>query len=761
MQTSSLDETRNKNIELLAGIVDEMKAGDFSRFNDCYDMTKQMVIFNIRANGVDERDVEDVAQEVYIKVYKNICDIDDSNRAYSWIKQVAARTAIDHFKRAYVKHESLLNNKVNEDGESVDDYSLFEVENSLTAPLPVPEDVMENKETQRLMQEIINGLPEKQYQAIVAFYFNERKVTEIAQDMQISTNTVKSLLLRGRNCIKEEVEKLAKEKGTKLYSVGTLPLMYFLFSEQIKSIILPASVDVAVKTAVAGTVGTAATTVTASTTVASAGTAVSTGATTAGAASTTATATGASASTVAGGVTGAVGTGAKAVTAVKAALAIGSATLAIGGAAVAVDHIKDEIRKDACYDAYMEYLEGESVYAFSFLLGGMDMDAENVYFDVVEITKDEIPVLITATGEGESCVMFCVKDGEITKFVDPEYYTITSIYPETGLVEWEWMLTNFITDKGEHEYYYTALVEDEDENSNYEIILAKTYYENVNDYEYWDMRMEGDNKDEKLISEKKFEKALAKEGGNNSVELDLVPNTEENRIAKLKNRGKSVETKAEAETTLEDKKDTFTPMTKEEVLAYFPEETREIFAMTNEEFISKYSDLSLYETYRNGGAHEVVFRTSYEITIYENDFENFRILGPVMYDDGTIENDRLMASYDYTNWTGWKEKSKIILNREKLNTLNNVRYIPHNKFLTFEYNELTYKDFIELFGNEGIIDEIWRSKTNAQNGNFTVCWHNLWDDEGVEAEQRIECTFDIDTGKCIRFNNICMGSFEE
>lgn len=71
-----------------------------------------------------------------------------------------------------------------------------------------------------LLMEAVRNLPEKCQQVLVAICFNEKKYKEVAEDMQVSVNTVKTQLVRALKLLREELNKEDFE----------LFLIFFVFS---------------------------------------------------------------------------------------------------------------------------------------------------------------------------------------------------------------------------------------------------------------------------------------------------------------------------------------------------------------------------------------------------------------------------------------------------------------------------------------------------------------------------------------------------
>ena len=62
----------------------------------------------------------------------------------------------------------------------------------------MPEATIDQKETSRLVKEILDVLPDEQRIVIGMFYYDQMSVSEIAEELECSENTVKSRLNYGR-----------------------------------------------------------------------------------------------------------------------------------------------------------------------------------------------------------------------------------------------------------------------------------------------------------------------------------------------------------------------------------------------------------------------------------------------------------------------------------------------------------------------------------------------------------------------------------
>ncbi len=309
----------------LSDAVRQLQAGDQQAFDIIYNLTEGIVAINIVKNGVNEADREDVAQEAFVKILGGIGTLNDPDAAYGWVKSVAANTAKDFIKKSYVTHESVvLDSSDEEDDRDVTD--AFDSDKVLSASFDMPEDVLENAESRRLVEKMIAELPERQQCFLMDFYYNELSIKDIAEKSGVAEGTIKSDLSRARKTLGEKISELEKKQGIRLHSVSGILVFGLIFSEEAKASAAAIGITAATKakviSAVCQSMGMAGSAGVTGTTAAASGTAGVTGAS--AAASGTAGATGASAAASAG----AAGLGYAKI----AAIVVSVSALAIGGA---------------------------------------------------------------------------------------------------------------------------------------------------------------------------------------------------------------------------------------------------------------------------------------------------------------------------------------------------------------------------------------------------------------------------------------------
>jgi len=207
--------------------IDRAAAGDQGAIAELYEQTYSSVYKAVRAMVADEDAALDIVQDSYIKGFQSLEQLDSPENFRAWMKRIATNKAKDHLKK---KKPMLFTDMAGDDGSEPD----FQ-DDCLTH---CPEEVMDQKETARLMQEILDTLSEDQRMVIGMYYYEELSVREIAALLDCSENTVKSRLNYGRKKIEAKVKELEK-KGTKLYSLAPLPFLLWLFRTDAQAAAIP------------------------------------------------------------------------------------------------------------------------------------------------------------------------------------------------------------------------------------------------------------------------------------------------------------------------------------------------------------------------------------------------------------------------------------------------------------------------------------------------------------------------------------------
>ena len=192
-------------------------AGDQSALTELYNKTYDNVYYTVKALIRDEDTALDIMQDSYLKAFRNLSTLKEADKFRAWIKRIAHNNAVDYLRRTKPVMFSAM--PTDEDG--------AEIEFEDTDASNLPEVVIDRQETARLMAEILDTLPEEQRLVISMYYYEGMSVREIAQELGVTENTVKSRLNYARKKIEVQVRDLEK-KGTKLYGLAPIPFLLLL-----------------------------------------------------------------------------------------------------------------------------------------------------------------------------------------------------------------------------------------------------------------------------------------------------------------------------------------------------------------------------------------------------------------------------------------------------------------------------------------------------------------------------------------------------
>jgi len=160
-----------------ATLVDQLQRPDSQQaaFGVLVDTYKERLYWHIRRIVLHHDDTDDILQNTFIKVYKNIDGFKGDSKLYSWMYRIATNEALT-FLKSKSKRKGM---------------SDIELQNRLVDNLQA--DVyFEGDEIQLKLQKAIATLPEKQKLVFNMKYFEELKYEEISEILGTSVGGLKA-----------------------------------------------------------------------------------------------------------------------------------------------------------------------------------------------------------------------------------------------------------------------------------------------------------------------------------------------------------------------------------------------------------------------------------------------------------------------------------------------------------------------------------------------------------------------------------------
>ncbi len=160
----------------------------------------QKLVWHMAARIVkSENDREDICQDVFVKVYKNLRSFKFESKLSTWIGRIAYNCSVNFVQ----KKKPELYEDISPEGVTLD---------SLESDFILPDSSAENNNVAKILNKEIMSLPMMYRTILTMFHLEEMTYNEIADITKLPEGTVKSHLFRARKELKKRLEvKYTKE----------------------------------------------------------------------------------------------------------------------------------------------------------------------------------------------------------------------------------------------------------------------------------------------------------------------------------------------------------------------------------------------------------------------------------------------------------------------------------------------------------------------------------------------------------------------
>jgi RNA polymerase sigma-70 factor (ECF subfamily) len=148
----------------------------------------------------DPTEVEDVAQETFIKAYRALGSFRGDSAFYTWLYRIGINTA----KNYLVSQGRRAPTRTEFDSEEAENFE----EGDLLRDINTPERMLFSKEIGETVNAAMDGLPEELRTAIVLREIEGMSYEDIAKMMDCPIGTVRSRIFRAREAVAEKLRPL-------------------------------------------------------------------------------------------------------------------------------------------------------------------------------------------------------------------------------------------------------------------------------------------------------------------------------------------------------------------------------------------------------------------------------------------------------------------------------------------------------------------------------------------------------------------------
>jgi len=189
-------------------LIRELKAGNMSAFKDLFDEYSSLV-FNVALRMLqNKRDAEDVTQDVFLRAYRFLNHFRGDARISTWLYRITFNLSLNLQRKRNVRRWFSLSTGTGGFGASAND----DKEPSISGTSDKnPDAILEQKETERIIQDAINSLPDLQRIALLLHHYEGLSYEEIARVMDVTVSSVESRLHRAKLALAKRLLRLKKE----------------------------------------------------------------------------------------------------------------------------------------------------------------------------------------------------------------------------------------------------------------------------------------------------------------------------------------------------------------------------------------------------------------------------------------------------------------------------------------------------------------------------------------------------------------------
>ncbi len=177
----------------LMGLASE---GDTAAFEQLVERHQRLVIGTVGRMLGTNSDAEDIAQQVFVRVWKNVKRYVPRAKFTTWLLKITRNLVFNELRRRSRHPQVPLQSESDEEERPLkDDHAI------------APDASLLEGELQRAVDTAIANLPEAQRMAVILRRYDELSYEEIAEALDQSVSAVKSLLFRARTALRQSLQR--------------------------------------------------------------------------------------------------------------------------------------------------------------------------------------------------------------------------------------------------------------------------------------------------------------------------------------------------------------------------------------------------------------------------------------------------------------------------------------------------------------------------------------------------------------------------
>lgn len=183
--------------------IHQLQQGKQAAFSKLLDDYQQRVFSTCISFVPNKEDAEDIAQEVFLEVFKSIAKFKGNSKLSTWIYRIATNKCLEFIRKKNTKKRFAFMQAIMGTEIPIDKTSYFTEFNH-------PGVVLENKEKSAIIFKAINTLPETQRVIFTLAKIDGKSYQEIVEITGKSLSSVESVLFRAKKTLKKKLADFYK-----------------------------------------------------------------------------------------------------------------------------------------------------------------------------------------------------------------------------------------------------------------------------------------------------------------------------------------------------------------------------------------------------------------------------------------------------------------------------------------------------------------------------------------------------------------------
>jgi len=183
-----------------ADVMLRVKAGDESAFEYLVQKYRRAMVSFMYRMTHNSAAAEDLAQEVFLRVYRSRSGYEASAKFTTWLYRIATNLAVNHARDT--RHERPENQVSLDEPDEETGTTMDVADSSLTV-----EQAILRRERMAAIRAKVQALPERQRMAVLMHKYQQMDYKQIAEVLKLSESATKSLLFRAYETLREQLKE--------------------------------------------------------------------------------------------------------------------------------------------------------------------------------------------------------------------------------------------------------------------------------------------------------------------------------------------------------------------------------------------------------------------------------------------------------------------------------------------------------------------------------------------------------------------------